>query len=61
MHESAEILPQAGGHYSLRRNSGCDSDSGGGREAGGRQERRDEGNWAQEWGRVETGGGCVVG
>jgi hypothetical protein len=39
----------------------CDSDSGGGREAGGRQERRDEGNWAQEWGRVETGGGCVVG
>ena len=39
----------------------CDSDRGGGREAGGRQERRDEGNWAQEWGRVETGGGCVVG
>ena len=36
----------------------CDSDSGGGREAGGRQERRDEGNWAQEWGRVETGGLC---
>jgi hypothetical protein len=34
---------------------------GGGREAGGRQERRDEGNWALEWGRVETGGGCVAG
>jgi hypothetical protein len=34
---------------------------GGGREAGGRQERRDEGNWALEWGCVETGGGCVVG
>ena len=34
---------------------------GGGREAGGRQERRDKGNWAREWGRVEKGGGCVVG
>jgi hypothetical protein len=31
------------------------------REAGGRQERRDEGNWALEWGCVVTGGGCVVG
>ena len=35
--------------------------TGGGREASGRQERRDEGDWALEWGRVETGGGCVVG
>jgi hypothetical protein len=34
---------------------------GGGRKAGGRQERRDDGNSALEWGRVETGGGCVVG
>jgi hypothetical protein len=29
----------------------CDSDSWG---EGGRQERRDEGNWALEWGCVET-------
>jgi hypothetical protein len=34
---------------------------GGGRKAGGRQEPRDGGNWALEWGRVETGGGCVAG
>jgi hypothetical protein len=34
---------------------------GGGRKAGGRQERRDAGNSTLEWGRVETGGGCVVG
>ena len=35
--------------------------AGGARGAGARQERREEGNGALAWGRVETGGGYAVG
>ena len=57
----AAILQCVGNKRKSKNNGPAIQTVGGAREAGGRQERRDERNWALERGRVGTGGGCAVG